>query len=110
LAEFGTTQTGGSREEQSVIAVTLDWLLESCPAPSLLKIDVEGAELEVLKGAQRVFETARPILLCEMIPESAAAVTKFLSFYDYRIFNGETPSNEREALPQAPWSTIAIPY
>ena len=53
LAEFGTTQTGGVREQQSVVAVTLDWLLESLPAPSVVKIDVEGAELEVLKGAHR---------------------------------------------------------
>ena len=33
LAEFGTTQTGGAREEQSVVAVTLDWLLESLAPP-----------------------------------------------------------------------------
>ncbi len=50
LADFGTIQTGGSREQQSVIAVTLDWLLESFPVPSVVKIDVEGAELEVLEA------------------------------------------------------------
>ena len=60
LAEFGTTQTGGAREEQSIIAVTLDWLLESLAPPSVLKIDVEGAEMEVLAGANRLFETVRP--------------------------------------------------
>jgi FkbM family methyltransferase len=109
LAEFGTIQTGGSREEQSVIAVTLDWLLESFPAPSVVKIDVEGAELEVLDGARRLFETARPVILCEVIPDSSAAVTEFLSSYDYRIYDGEVSSPRREALKNAPWSTIALP-
>jgi FkbM family methyltransferase len=109
LAEFGTIQTGGSREEQSIVAVTLDWLLESLPAPSVIKIDVEGAELEVLHGARRLFETARPIVLCEVIPDTSAAVTEFLASYSYHIFDGETVASERQALPKAPWSTIAIP-
>ena len=109
LAEFGTIQTGGSREEQSVIAVTLDWLLESLPAPSVVKIDVEGAELEVLNGSRRLFETARPIVLCEVIPDSSNAVTTFLSSYGYRIYDGEVSSPQREVLKDSPWSTIAIP-
>ncbi len=109
LAEFGTIQTGGSREKQSVIAVTLDWLLESLPAPSVVKIDVEGAELEVLNGARGLFETARPIVLCEVIPDNSDAVTEFLSCYGYRMFDGETPLPRREALPNAAWSTVAIP-
>jgi FkbM family methyltransferase len=109
LAEFGTIQTGGSREEQSVIAVTLDWLLESCPPPSVLKIDVEGAELEVLGGARQLFERVRPIVLCEVIPDTADAVTAFFTSYDYRLFDGETAASLRAPLPSAPWSTIAIP-
>lgn len=109
LAEFGTIQTGGAREEQSVVAVTLDWLLESLPAPRVLKIDVEGAEMEVLKGAKRLFETARPIVLCEVIPASAPAVTSFLKAHNYRIFDGETSASERQPLDTAPWSTLAIP-
>jgi FkbM family methyltransferase len=109
LAEFGTTQTGGAREEQSVVAVTLDWLLESQPAPRVVKIDVEGAELEVLKGARRLFEEVRPVVLCEVIPSSEASVTSFLESCDYRIFDGETPASDRLPLPVAPWSTLAIP-
>jgi len=47
---FGLTDTGGSREEQLVPAVTLDWLLERFPPPAVVKIDVEGAEAQVLRG------------------------------------------------------------
>jgi FkbM family methyltransferase len=109
LAEFGTTQTGGAREEQSVVAVTLDWLLESLAPPSVVKIDVEGAEMEVLRGAKRLFETVRPIVFCEVIPSSEAMVTRFLEAHDYRIFDGETPAPQRQPLGTAPWSTLAIP-
>jgi len=109
LAEFGTIQTGGPREEQTIVALTLDWLLEFAPAPSVIKIDVEGAELEVFRGARKLFETGRPVVLCEVIPETAPAVTEFLASHGYRIFDGETPSAQRQHLDLAPWSTLAIP-
>jgi FkbM family methyltransferase len=109
LAEFGTIQTGGSREEQTIIALTLDWLLEFVPAPSVLKIDVEGAELEVFHGARKLFHTCRPVVLCEVIPNTAPAVTEFLVSQGYRIFDGETPLAQRQPLAVAPWSTLAIP-
>ncbi len=109
LAEFGTTQTGGEREQQSVVAVTLEWLMESLPAPSLLKIDVEGAELEVLRGASRLFETVRPVVLCEVIPASEPGVTEFFKDHGYQIFDGELPVQERQPLEASPWSTLAVP-
>jgi FkbM family methyltransferase len=109
LAEFGTIQTGGSCQEQCVVAVTLDWLLDSRPAPSVLKIDVEGAEVEVLRGSRRLFETARPIVLCEVIPDTSRAITEFLASYDYRIYDGEILLPDRQPLATAPWSTVAVP-
>jgi FkbM family methyltransferase len=109
LAEFGTSQTGGSREQQSVVAVTLDWLMDSLPAPSVVKIDVEGAELEVLKGAHRLFETVRPVVLCEVIPPSEPDVTAFFKAHNYQIFNGENSASKRQPLLASPWSTLAIP-
>ncbi len=50
-----STQTGGVRETVLVITITLDWLFERLPAPNVLKIDVEGAELRALKGAKKPF-------------------------------------------------------
>lgn len=35
-------------------------------SPTLLKIDVEGAELDVLQGAERVLREDRPVVLCEV--------------------------------------------
>ena len=42
--------------------------------PALIKIDVEGAELEVLEGAARVLETHRPRLLISLHPKRLAQV------------------------------------
>ena len=66
--------SGGNRlggEGQAVLTVTLD---EFCARegirPSLIKIDVEGAELEVLRGARQTIRSAGPglTLLVEMHP------------------------------------------
>ena len=35
-----------------------------------LKIDVEGAELHVLRGARRLLERHRPLVVCELVEES----------------------------------------
>ena len=53
LEGFGMSQTGGVREEQTVLTVTLDWAAKQIPMPDVLKIDVEGAELGVFGGAAR---------------------------------------------------------
>lgn len=36
------------------------------PAPTVVKIDVEGAELDVIGGMQRLLRDVRPIVICEM--------------------------------------------
>jgi len=43
-------------------AIRLDGLVSRC---DFIKIDAEGHDLEVIKGAKRLFETARPLMLVE---------------------------------------------
>ncbi len=109
LAGYGSSQTGGEAERQTVLTMTLDWLREQVPVPDVLKIDTEGAELEVLHGARNLFESARPVVLCEVSSERAAAVTEFLASFGYRLFDGELPAAAREPVKLATWSTIAVP-
>jgi FkbM family methyltransferase len=70
-------QTGqASGETRRVRQIRLDtvWHDAGEPRISLAKIDVEGAELRVLRGAERLLERCRPALLVEVQPPSAEAV------------------------------------
>ena len=56
------------------------------PLPKLLKIDVEAAESEVLKGASYLFHTHAPLLLCEIHNTSnEAAVCTWLKQRKYQV-------------------------
>jgi FkbM family methyltransferase len=57
-------------EQVTVTMRKLDTLLDAAlsPAPSLVKIDIEGFELEALRGADRLLSSIRPKLLMEIHP------------------------------------------
>ena len=57
----------GRTEKIEVPMVSLDeYLSRGAPVPRLIKIDVEGAELDVLRGAQRTLAEAGPDILLEV--------------------------------------------
>lgn len=58
---------GGSTHRVARPIVTLDALIKSqnMPPPTLIKIDVEGAEFSVLKGARQTIQAHQPFLLFE---------------------------------------------
>lgn len=56
-----------------------------------IKMDIEGAELLALRGAEEILRTQRPLLYCELDDAycqcygyTAAAVFDYLATYDYR--------------------------
>jgi FkbM family methyltransferase len=59
----------------AVEVLSLDDILTSInhPGKTLIKIDVEGSELDVIGGAQRFLAERRPAILIELNPWSAAA-------------------------------------
>ncbi len=105
----GSAQAGGYRSRQLVHACTLDYLLGRFPIPSLLKIDVETHELEVLKGASDVLTVARPIIWCEVAPENARAVATVLGARDYNLYAAATLPPRAALTDRASWDTLAIP-
>jgi FkbM family methyltransferase len=50
-------------------AVTLDDFARTSPPPDFIKCDVEGAEVEAFRGAQRLLAEKRPGILCEIHSE-----------------------------------------
>ena len=80
-------------EKKIQIAVTtIDSLMKSgIPMPDIVKIDTEGEEGEILKGARAVLQNRPPSFLIEIHgPENAQICWDILSGYLYRIkfFNG----------------------
>ncbi|MEO8660329.1 MAG: FkbM family methyltransferase [Bryobacteraceae bacterium] len=103
------SQAGGTQQIQSVLTVTLDWLLNHFPPPNLVKIDVEGAESLVLAGAERLLSQIRPRILCEVNAKSTEAVTKVFKHYGYLLEDADADTAERRPLDHAAWNTLASP-
>jgi|SRR5579872_288253 len=46
--------------------VALDDFVRNAPTPDVIKCDVEGAEVEVFRGAEKLLTARHPLVLCEM--------------------------------------------
>lgn len=67
-------------------AISLDSFSSSHPAPDLAKIDVEGAELQVLEGARSLLKQKKPVLLIEVHDaKNIPAVRSLLSGFGYTL-------------------------
>lgn len=65
-ATLNTISTTVKFSQQETHITTLDnYFYEKNITPALIKIDVEGHELEVLKGGENLLQTARPKILME---------------------------------------------
>lgn len=102
----GSTQTGGVRQQVLVPRMKLDWILDQgFPAPAVLKIDVEGAELDVLRGAVRILSEFRPVILCEVRARRRQETTELFAIHRYQLYDWAT----REKVEIATYNTLAIP-
>ncbi|MBN8989909.1 MAG: FkbM family methyltransferase [Rhizobiales bacterium] len=77
---------------------------------SLIKIDAEGMELSVLRGASAVLKTRHPVVFCEQNDTSQlAAMYDFLVGFNYRLYWLEThqfnKSNYRGERDNIWWRT-----
>ncbi len=91
-----------SAEDGQGVAVQLAALDDlNLPAPDLIKLDVEGAELAVLSGAARVLATARPGLIFENSlkdgdPDESCAVLSHLEQAGYRLTVPQLVARDRK--------------
>jgi FkbM family methyltransferase len=73
-----------SDETFEVETITLDEFSVQNSPPDLVKLDVEGAEAGVLRGADMIFRRFKPVLVCEIHhPQAASEVTQWLDERGY---------------------------
>ena len=67
-------------------------------AVNVIKIDVQGFEMEVLRGATRTIERDRPAIFCEITPDAlqraGSGLDEILGFFRSRGYRGEIVSND----------------
>ncbi len=68
----------------TVPMLSLDSL--SLERADLIKLDVEGMEVEALRGAQKTLQTLKPILLVEIIKSDQAVIKGLFDQLGYRYF------------------------
>jgi FkbM family methyltransferase len=105
----GSTQTGGVRETETSVTVTLDWMLERLPPPNVLKIDVESAEHYVLQGAQKILSQIQPTILCEVHSANQRMVGEFLRSHGYTLIDLDVSRADRKSIEWPSFNTLAIP-
>lgn len=79
----------GSDPAAEVPCTTLDELGSKLGAPDVIKIDVEGAELAVLKGGAELLERDHPTVVIELSEESQVGeMTEVAAGYEVRRLDG----------------------
>ncbi len=86
--EAAVAEPGSGGRDREVEVDTLDHQLESggCGRVALIKVDVEGHELAVFRGAERTLSTLRPALLFESECRHLAGRTPHETFAYLRRF------------------------
>jgi FkbM family methyltransferase len=111
VAELLRTRVGTVIEEISIVTLDEEIPQAGLPAPDFIKIDIEGWEIEALRGARNTLALNRPALFLEMHGETkrekrrkVGEIISFLWEINYRrIFHIEsgtaiTPENASVAM------------
>jgi len=112
VKSWGKLATVGSPAQQvgdiTVPLRRLDTIIRESdlPQPGLIKIDVEGAEVDVLAGASKTLMSSRPILLIELHGTNEAIANQLEELRYQGHVLGSTAS-----ITQSPWNAhvLALP-
>jgi FkbM family methyltransferase len=109
LAGYGRVNVGAIAESHAVVMLSIEDTLSWLPAPKVVKIDVEGAEVEILRRGSLLLHQIRPIIFCEVDEANAQAIGDVLVEHHYAMFDAAQPLSERSRVTNPTFNTIAIP-
>lgn len=108
-AAFCLDSAESLRSGAAVIVPTfrLDDLLPAGTKVDYLKIDVEGAEIRVLRGAERTLEASRPVIVSEFSPEATLVTSQadgleYLSWFTERNWSIQVINRHNSDLMSFP--------
>lgn len=82
-----TLSKASTQDSQSVACIKLDNFIDPHSIVSLIKIDAEGSELDVLKGAENLIKQNRPILFLENDRKiTSKPLIEYLRSIDYSLW------------------------
>src|SRR5262249_55630996 len=96
-----------AEELRSVATMRIDTLSKTLAPPTVVKIDVEGAEMEALEGAGTTISNYRPTMLVEGPSELNDPMQAFFEKHDYVILDGG--AEHQSPLQDPVWDTVAVP-
>ena len=108
IANLAAAVGGREFEVEAVAIATLDQIVAALALDrvDLIKADIEGAELELLRGAERTLASLGPALYLDLDPnqltrsgDTLGALWDFLHARGYRPFD-PSPVPERTAVPE----------
>ena len=103
----GYPQTQGTRQKMKVLACILDWLSEYLPEPNVIKIDMEGAEADVVSSAGIVLGKFRPVIIVEVASEKEKPIGDIFCKHKYRLLDSR---GNGEEIVRPAWNTVAVPF
>ena len=105
MTKVGSTHLGGaskivtafnskSNTYEVINTVRLDTLLQNIDGRiGLIHLDVEGHEIQALKGSQEIIKIHRPIIILEVYKENINKMNRYMSTLDYRFFTRTDQNN-----------------
>ena len=116
IGQEALDRLGDTEEMIEVQAVPLDDLLEGLPPVDVLKMDIEGAELQALTGLSRTLDASRDISvmfewapeLIEAVGDKAEALVDLLEGhgFGFRLLEDDHSPIERAKLLDLPYGNV----
>lgn len=109
LGKSRSSQIGLVRQRFDVPVVTIEQLAAAYPSPQILKMDIEGSELDALLGGEDTLKRCRPIMLLEIQRHHAKDVRDLLRSWNYRLHDPLVSPAQRADLDELTYNTLALP-